>query len=262
MTRAVAVSGGGVRGTVRVVGDPAEGVVGMQVLFGYAGRGEEAFCFGPERGDGERGVVQVYREAVGFVAVGHVAEHVVVDIAEEVHVGLDAPVEVHVCKRRVVREEARIPAAHLVVGYLVCVLDAVFGEEGGGLGEEGGVDPGWCGPVRRGDCGEGYRSGGGGADAAFEGLGEGLVVEESPGIVEFVVEGCFEIADGLEELFELGVADEGEESGFYAVGGGVIGRIVVAVDAVEGAWRFVDDWMRMRLLACATLSVAGIMRTF
>ena len=158
-------------------------------------------------------------------------------------VGLDAPVEVHVGKRGVVWEEAGVPAAHLVVGDFVGVLDAVFGEEGGGFGEEGGVDPGWGGPVGGGNCGEGYRGGGGGADAAFEGFGEGLVVEEGPGIVEFVVEGCFEIADGLDELFELGVADEGEEGGFYAVGVGIIGRIVVAIDAVERTGRFVDNCM-------------------
>lgn len=243
MTRTVAVRGRGVRGAVRGVGYPAERVVRVEVLLSDAGRGEEALCFRPERGDGEGRVVQIYGEAVGLVAVGHVAKHVVVDVAEEVHVGLDAPVVVLVGEGGVMREEARIPAAHLMVGYLVGVLDAVVGKDGCGFGEEGGVDPGWCGPVRRGDCGEGYRSGGGGADAAFEGLGEGLVVEESPGIVEFVVEGCFEIADGLDELFELGVADEGEEGGFYAVGVGIIGRIVVAIDAVERTGRFVDNCM-------------------
>ena len=57
MTRAVAVGCGGVRGAVRAVGDPAEGVVGMKVLFCDAGGSEETFCFGPERRDGERGVV-------------------------------------------------------------------------------------------------------------------------------------------------------------------------------------------------------------
>ena len=53
-----------------------------------------------------RGVVQVDGEAVSLVAVGHVAEHVVVNVAEEVDLGLHAPVIARVGKGRVMVEEA------------------------------------------------------------------------------------------------------------------------------------------------------------
>ena len=63
-----------------------------------------------------RGVVEVDGEAVGFVVVGHVAEDVVVDVAEEMDFGFDAPVVSCVFEGGVVVEEAAVPAAHLVVG--------------------------------------------------------------------------------------------------------------------------------------------------
>lgn len=52
------------------------------------------------------------------------AENVVVDVAEEVDVGLDAPVEVVVEEARVAVEEAGVPAAHVPVGYHPAFADA------------------------------------------------------------------------------------------------------------------------------------------
>lgn len=78
--------------------------------------GQELERLGPEGGDALRGVVQVDGEAVRFVAVGHIAEHVVVDVAEEVDLGLHAPVIPRVGEGRVMVEKAGVPAAHLVVG--------------------------------------------------------------------------------------------------------------------------------------------------
>lgn len=78
--------------------------------------GQELERLGPEGGDALRGVVQVDGEAVRFVAVGHVAEHVVVNVAEEVDLGLHAPVIPRVGEGRVMVEKAGVPAAHLVVG--------------------------------------------------------------------------------------------------------------------------------------------------
>jgi len=195
VTRAESVCGDVVRWTVCRVGDPVHCVVRVEVCSGVVVSGEEALCFGPQRGDGERCVVEVDGEAVGFVAVLHVSEDVVVDVAEEVDVGLDAPVVVHVCERRVVWEEAGVPATHLVVGDLVCVLDAIFGEDCGRFFVECWVDPGWCAPVCGWDLGKGDVSVCGAADGEFEALGEGFVVEEGPGVVELVVEGFFEVVD-------------------------------------------------------------------
>lgn len=79
--------------------------------------GQEFQRLGPQGGDTLWGVVEVDGEAVGFVAIGHVAEHVVIDVAEEVDFGLHTPVVARVGEGRVVVEEAGIPSTHLVVGY-------------------------------------------------------------------------------------------------------------------------------------------------
>ena len=96
---------------------------------------------GPERWDGLGVVVQGYGEAVGFVVVSHVAEDIIVDVAEEVHFGLDPPVVASVGKGGVFVEHAAVPATHLVVGDEAAILDILFFEHCGGFLEEGGVDP-------------------------------------------------------------------------------------------------------------------------
>jgi len=80
-------------------------------------RSEEFERLEPEGGDALGGVVDVDVEAVGLVMVGHVAENVIVDVAEEFDLGLHTPVVFGVCERWVVVEHAGIPAAHLVVGF-------------------------------------------------------------------------------------------------------------------------------------------------
>lgn len=67
-------------------------------------RGQELERLGPEIGYALGGIVQVDGEAVRFVAVGHVAEHVVVNVAEEVDFGLHAPVIARVGQSRVTIE--------------------------------------------------------------------------------------------------------------------------------------------------------------
>lgn len=59
----------------------------------------------------------------------HVCENVVVDVAEEVHVGLDTPVISGVDDGRVLIEVAAIPATHLVVGLFAHVLNLLLGED-------------------------------------------------------------------------------------------------------------------------------------
>ena len=71
------------------VGEELVGVVGVQVLIVAR---HELHRLGPEGSDTLRGVVERDGEAVRFVVVAHVAEDVVVDVAEEVYVGLHAPV--------------------------------------------------------------------------------------------------------------------------------------------------------------------------
>ena len=71
--------------------------------------------------------------------------------------------------------------------------------------------------------------GGLGGGASFEFFGEGLVVEEGPWVIEFRVEGAFEVAHGYEEVFKLLVSDERDDGGVDAVGIGIVRGIVVAV---------------------------------
>lgn len=182
---------------------------------------------GPEGGDGLGRVVQVDGEAVRLVVIVHVAEDVVVDVAKEVHVGLDAPVVARVFEGRVVVEEAAVPAAHLVVGDHVAVLDVLLGQYLGAFPEEVVVDPGGHGPVLLGDelvvaWGVGF-----GAGAFFELGGEGLVVEEGPGVVELAVPGPFEVAHGLHHAVDFRVADQGENGCVDAGGIRVIRGVVV-----------------------------------
>lgn len=68
-------------------------------------RCQELERLGPEGGNALRGVVQIDGEAVRFVVVGHVAEHVVINVAEEVDVGLHAPIISRVGEGRVMVEE-------------------------------------------------------------------------------------------------------------------------------------------------------------
>lgn len=127
---------------------PAQGAIVAHILRVL---GHKLQRLGPQGRDGFRRVVQVDGEAVRLVVVGHVAEDVVVDVAEEVHFGLHAPVVAGVRQGRVFVEEAAVPAAHLVVGGEVGVLHLLLFEDVGGFFEEVGVDPGGDGPVVWGD---------------------------------------------------------------------------------------------------------------
>ena len=71
------------------IGEPLIGIIRRQKLFIS---GDEFHRLGPQGFDGLGGVVEGDGEAVGFVVVAHVAEDVIVDVAEEVHVRLHAPV--------------------------------------------------------------------------------------------------------------------------------------------------------------------------
>lgn len=155
---------------------------------------EPALRLGPQTRDRSRGVIEIYRKAVGLIMGFHEAEDIVVDIAEEVDIWLDAPVVFQIFEGRVVWEEARVPAAHLVVGDFVCVLDFFFAQDFCGFGVEVLVYPRGDFPVFAGnelevDFGFCFC-----ADGALEVGGEEFVVEEGPGVVEFVVEGAFEVA--------------------------------------------------------------------
>lgn len=131
-----------------IVGQPPHGVVLVQI---FRVLGNELHGLRPQRGDGLRSIVQVNREAVGFVVILHISEDIVIHVAEEVYVGLYAPVILHVCEGRVLVEEPTVPPTHLVIGYQAAVLDLLLLEHLARFLEESVVDPGGDGPVLFGD---------------------------------------------------------------------------------------------------------------
>ena len=110
----------GVLGARLIIRDPLPHVVLAQIR---RVRSQELAGLGPKGLDGLRGVVKVDGEAVGLVSVLHVAEYVVVNIAEELNLGLDAPIVTVLLERGVLVEHAAVPPAHLMIGDLRSVLD-------------------------------------------------------------------------------------------------------------------------------------------
>lgn len=119
----VSIGALGVLGTGHVIRNPLPHVVVAEVR--RIG-GEESLSLGPKGRDTLWCVIEVDGETVGLVAILHVSEHIVVDVAEELDIGLNAPVVAVACESRVLVEHAAVPATHLVVGDLGAVLDVLF----------------------------------------------------------------------------------------------------------------------------------------
>ena len=123
MARRVAIRLHVMFGPPRTIRQPPHRIVVVQIFWMLSNE----FCrLGPESRNRLRSIVEVDREAVGFVAVGHEAEYIVINVAEEMHFRLHAPVELYVCERRVFVEEPTVPAAHLMVGFHASILNIVF----------------------------------------------------------------------------------------------------------------------------------------
>lgn len=186
--------------TALVVFEPLAGVIWVDEVRIVL---EEFLGFGPERGDAVGAVVDVDVEAVRLVVVLHPGEDVVVDVAEEMYVGLDAPVVLYVFERRVLAEEAAVPPAHLVVGLLVHVLHFLLDKERDGLVVEVHVYPGGDVPVLGGHELVSYFGVCGCFGGFLEFFGEGLVVEEGPRVVELVVPRSLQILHALQHILEF-----------------------------------------------------------
>lgn len=131
-----------------VIDNPLDSAVLVQIARVV---GQEFGRLGPQGGQSVRIVVEVQGEAVRLVVVLHVAEDVVVDIAEEMDLGLDAPVVADVLERGMLVEHAAVPATHLMVGHHVGILNTVLLKHGSRFFEDAGVDPRGRVPVVIGD---------------------------------------------------------------------------------------------------------------
>ena len=99
---------------------PLPGTVRMQIL---RMRSDELFGLRVERWDRLRSIVEVDRKAVGFIVILHPTKDIIVNVAEEVHLWLHAPVVSDVFESRMFVEHAAVPSTHLVIGYQRSVLD-------------------------------------------------------------------------------------------------------------------------------------------
>lgn len=144
MTRRISVGLEVVLGPSRAVCHPVHRVVRMQVLVVV---GDELGGLGPQGRNALRAVVQVDGEAVCLVVVLHPGEDVIIDIAEEADVGLDAPIVAGVEQGGMLVEQTTVPTAHLVVGLLAHVLHVLLREHGDGFLVDVFVDPAGDGPV-------------------------------------------------------------------------------------------------------------------
>jgi hypothetical protein len=113
--------------------------------------GYEVTSLSPETGKGASVVEDIHVEAVLDLVISGKAEDIVVYVAEEMNIWLDAPVELVVLQSWVLVEETAVPAAHLVVGKHVAFADADMVEVGERVHVAVFVDPFWCRPVFDGD---------------------------------------------------------------------------------------------------------------
>lgn len=118
--------------------EPVDGGIFVDII-GMVGK--ELGSLGPKGRQSLGVVVERNGEAVCLVVVLHIAEHVVVYVAEEMNLRLDTPVPASVLERRVLVEHAAVPPAHLVVRHHVCVLYSLLLEGRGGCVEHVVVDP-------------------------------------------------------------------------------------------------------------------------
>ena len=141
--------------------------------------------------------------------IGHVVKYIVVNVAKEMNLGFNTPIIAGVFQGRVVIEQPRIPAAHLVIGHEIPILDLLFFQYLGRLLEQVVVDPRgdvpmlhwyqvWsslsasilfeCGRLKSTVTAFGFRDG---LCSSFEFFGERYVVEEAPWIIELGVPRSF-----------------------------------------------------------------------
>ena len=154
----------------------------------------------PESGDRLDVFVQAEREAILLLVISHVFESVVVDVAEQLDAGLDAPVPFVVHHQWVAEEKARLVPAHVPVADGVAVDDLLLLHLLTDLGGLILVNPFGERPMLLGDLAILGLAGNQRAGDLFEFVVEIVVVEEDPIVVELAVEAVLDVADRLGNL--------------------------------------------------------------
>ena len=120
---------------------------GVILYFIFGMRRKKLQCLRPQGRYRLRRIEQVDGEPVGFVVILHVAEDIVVHVTKEMDFRLDPPVVSDVGQGRMAVEHARVPAAHLVIGNQIAVLNLLLSKHLSRLFEKIVVDPGGDVPV-------------------------------------------------------------------------------------------------------------------
>lgn len=152
-------------------------------------------------------------------------------------------------------EHAAVPAAHLVVGDLISVLETLLFQELCGFFEEVHVDILRDVPVlfrnqlwRSVNCMSQNRGLGSytilafglglGLSSLLELRGERLVIEKDIGVVKLGVPGPLQVTNARNQLVELLVPDEGDDGCVGSGGVGAVRRVIVLVGAPQVAIGF------------------------
>lgn len=178
----------------------------------------------PQSGDSLNVFVQRKSETVLLLVVGHELESVVINVAEELDAGLNAPVPLVVEHQGVTEEEAGFVATHVSVTDRVSVDDLSGGHVGADLGSLVLVNPLRERPVLLGDLAIFCVSGGKGRSDLLELVVERLVVQEDPVVVELLVETVLDLTDGTSNLPDVRVASKSNKGGVHARAGVCCGR--------------------------------------
>ena len=173
----------------------------------------------PQARKAARVVQDEHVKPVDLVVILHELEDIVLYVAEEMHVRLDAPVVLEGVgdEERVPVEEAGVPAAHVAVGEEVALADADRVQVREAVVVAFLVDPGGVRvrPVRDGDELVVGLAGGEGGGRGFEFGGEGRLAEEDPGVGVGVVPVVLELAHALHYALEFFIADEANQCSFW-----------------------------------------------
>jgi len=149
----------------------------------------------PQRRNSLDILVETQDEAVLLPVVAHIPEGVVVDVTEEIDAWLNTPVPFKLIHQGVTEEEARLEPAHMSVTDGVSVNDLPLRHIFPDLARLLLIDEVGEGPVFCRDQAVMSLSGDEGSRDFLESLVEGLVVQEYPVIVVFLVKPILNLAD-------------------------------------------------------------------